>query len=150
MQLRKYEKLKIIYRGRVKTISCTFNKMLYNIVPIYSSDDVKDIDIIRFNTNDVVAIVNREFEKVHDTKEMDILIIYSLLAERMKNTDMVDIALAYWFGFNNIINKIKACKMGDNTESRISNLENELLHGKNSDVPDIRKVLMNIDYVTII
>ena len=149
MQLRKYERLKMIYNGQVIKINCIFSEMVLSKIPLYVSEDVKDISIIRFDSNDIVAITNKEFKK--SNKEVfNIYIIYSILSEKWGNSSKIDIVLAYWFGFTKVISLIQSGNLGKTDNDRIAILENEIKYGQNRNVPSINDILNKVQFIEVV
>lgn len=158
MKIRKYEKLRLLYDGNTKLITCKYTESILKGIPIFISSDLSSIQIIESTDEEVLVIVNEDTYntlkryKANNSSDLtlEIFIMYSILQQKDKNVYKNDICLAYWFGFNNIINLINMGNIGEITDSRIKRLEEELvtkLYVKS--VPNIKSVVDSIKFVEV-
>ena len=58
MKLRKYEKLRLLYNGDTKLVTCKYVENIYKDIPLFKSEDVINIQIVKLASDEVLVIIN--------------------------------------------------------------------------------------------
>ena len=158
MKLRKYEKLRLLYNGDTKLVTCKYVENIYKDIPLFKSEDAINIQIVKLASDEVLVIINdnmydmlKRFKANNKLdKSLEIFIMYSILEQQHNQNEKNDLCLAYWFGFKTIINMVNYGNIGDATKDRINKLETELVTQMNSkNVPSIKDFLKNISFIEV-
>ena len=158
IKLKKCTNIKMLQYGKVRTVNCILGEMMYNRIPLYTDENCNNIQVIRFDTNEILVLMNRnkyltfkKHDKENEYRLLTIYILYSILTERYKTKSKADICLAYWFGFTQIIDFIRNNTLGKYSQQRVKVLEHELLTNELSlTIPSIQDFLNSIDFVDVI
>lgn len=158
IKLKKCTSIKTLQYGKTRNINCILGEMLYDKIPIYTDENCNNIQVIRFNTDEILVLINRNkylalkrHGKENEFRLLTIYILYSILTEKYKTNFKADICLAYWFGFTQIIDFIRNSTLGEYSPQRVKILEHELLTNELAlTVPSIQSFLNSIDFVDVI
>lgn len=158
IKLKKCTDIRLLHYGKARTVKCILGEMLYSKIPLYTDENCNNIQVIRFNTDEILVLMNRNkylaLKRQGEESEyrlLNIYIMYSILTEKYNTNSKVDICLAYWFGFTQIIDFIRNNTLGEYNPHRIKVLEHELLTNELAlTIPSVQSFLNNIDFVDVI
>jgi hypothetical protein len=154
MTLDKNTTLRFIYKAKQYKLNCSFASMIYNKIPVYYSSDVEGINIIQLDTEEVFIIGNEDYIKDISQSDFEIEVWYNLLRiyyKENKDNIVLDICIAYWFGFNNAIENIKR-DIHINEESKnykIDKLEKIMITDTDIKVPSRENILNDIRFIGV-
>lgn len=155
MQFNKNTLIRFVYNGKNYKYSIKFSHYLYNVIPIYISEDANEIIALELEDNSILPIIPENKYKDLDSTSLEILMISTILKTYYKdieNNKIVDLLCAHWFGFSktiNVLDKHIKCSLSEKTK-RIDTLENIMRNNGNIRLPDIDNVISKIKFIDII
>lgn len=155
MQFNKNTLIRFVYNGKNYKYNIKFSHYLYNIIPIYISEDANEIIALELDDNSILPIIPENKRKGLDSASLEILMMSTILKTYYKdveNTKIVDLLCAHWFGFSktiDVIDKQIKCSLNEKIK-RIDALENIMKNNGNIRLPDIDNVINKIKFIDII
>ena len=153
MKLSKSDKLQFIYKGKQYIISIKFASYVFDTVPVYISDSIEDIKVIKLIDESILVIANMEYVKTKGRQVFEIAVLDSLIRCLLNVDDdkIVDMHLTRWLGVNTTMNYIKSIEdvNSERCKDRLSFIEEKLLFNSNFNVHDIQYIINNLKFIDI-
>lgn len=148
MTLNKFTYINYIYNGKQSKLKIIYSHNIFNKVPLYYSDDIESILLIKSFDNEIFILANSNYVNKIGTKALESDIIRLLAKEIYHNAsnDMLDIVCLKAIGTGDINNIIKSDI--DNTE-RINRLNEMIYIVDKLGLPSIEDILNKVKFVSI-
>lgn len=149
MNINKFDRIKFIHNGRQVSLKIIFGEYKFNIVPLYYSDNVQKIELITFSDNTSMLVANKEYIS-SGKKDIEIIEILLEKALETKNKNIIDLHVAYWYGYKNAIDYIKTLKnTSENYRKQRINFLESTINNKNIKLHSVQEIISNIEFITI-
>lgn len=149
MNINRFDRIRFIYNGKQISLKIMFGEYKFNIVPLYYSDDIQKIELITFSDNTSMLIANKEYISINKN-DIEILEILLEKALQTKNRNIIDLHIAYWFGYSKVISYIRAlCNIDDYSKKQRINFLEHAINNKNVRLNSIEDIIKNINFISI-
>lgn len=155
MQFNRNTTIRFVYNGKNYKYNIKFSHYLYNVVPIYISEEAKEVIALELDNGSILTIIPESINKDIDSVSLEIIIINTILKtyyKSDKNTYTIDLLCSHWFGFTRTIDTINThvkCSLQEKIH-RTEALENVLRNNISIKLPDIDSVITKIKFVDIV
>ena len=148
MTLNKFTYINYIYKGKQSKLKIIYSHNIFNKVPLYYSDDIKTILLIKSFDNEIFIIVNSNYANKIGVKALESDIIRLLAKEIYHNasTDMLDAICLKAIGTGDISNIIKS---DTNNTERINKLNEMIYIVDKLGLPSKEDILNRIKFISI-
>ena len=145
--------VKFILNGRLLKLECYKNNAINKNINTYYCKSIKDVAVLDTGDNNILILINPDFENIVGSAEVIMLYTYYILKMYFEDTNSyikIDACMANEFGFNKAIDFIKRYETDtESIKKRVGRLERMLVTSVKIIIPNINEILNSFNYINI-